>query len=189
MQLLKLLLSDFCLFFGLYAVLSVLYRYVMMPLELLRTLIQICNQRALFMWHNIYLVVDHKPNFRVILIEYEDYKIKYELFCVYCERFSGVRHLIKNHILTNEIVFSIILSQVLGFNYTIAGDPNQLSARLLCHPGDSASDAAILQDFLGLFFAHFFLWSDSCGTMAFEVHSLCDSFSENMVNFSAFLLN
>jgi len=43
---------DFCLFFGLYAALSVFYR--------------------------------------VILIDYEDHKIKYELFCVYCERFSGV---------------------------------------------------------------------------------------------------
>jgi len=28
--------------------------------------------------------------YRFILIEYEDHKIKYELFCVYCERFSGV---------------------------------------------------------------------------------------------------
>jgi len=28
--------------------------------------------------------------YRLILNEYEDYKIKYELFCVYCERFSGV---------------------------------------------------------------------------------------------------
>jgi len=51
-SLFKQIWPDFCLFFGLYAVLSVLYR--------------------------------------VILIEYEDHKIKYELFCVYCERFSGV---------------------------------------------------------------------------------------------------
>ena len=36
------------------------------------------------------------------MIEYEDYKIKYELFCVYCERFSGVGYSIKNHILKNE---------------------------------------------------------------------------------------
>jgi len=28
--------------------------------------------------------------YRFILLEYEDYKIKYELFCVYCERFSGL---------------------------------------------------------------------------------------------------
>jgi len=51
-SLFKQIWPDFCLFFGLYAVLSVIYR--------------------------------------LILIEYEDYKIKYELFCVYCERFSGV---------------------------------------------------------------------------------------------------
>ena len=34
--------------------------------------------------------------FRVILVEYEyeDHKIKYELFCVYCERFSRVMRVI-----------------------------------------------------------------------------------------------
>ena len=32
--------------------------------------------------------------FRVILVEYEEHKIKYELFCVYCERFSRVMKII-----------------------------------------------------------------------------------------------
>jgi len=53
-SLFKQIWPDFCLFFGLYSILSVMYRVILVEYE------------------------------------YEDHKIKYELFCVYCERFSRV---------------------------------------------------------------------------------------------------
>ena len=88
---------------------------------------------------------DHRLNFRVILIEYEDYKIKYELFCVYCERFSGVRNSIKNRILKNEtknlsfpILQHIPISFLLGFYVT------QVTS-------------SIFRIFKGFFWLHFFV--------------------------------
>ena len=65
-----------------------------------------CQVTALFMWYHIYKAVYHKLNFRVILIDYEDHKIKYELFCVYCERFSGVKYSIENNVLKKENWFN-----------------------------------------------------------------------------------
>ena len=98
-----------------------------------------------------------KLNFRVILIENEDYKIKYELFCVYCERFSGVRYSIK------ESYFD----RLMFFSYSAAYS-NQLSARLLCHPGDFIlwQDKKNWVQFFGF---SLFCWSDSCGALLMEL--------------------
>ena len=104
--------SDFCLFFGLYSILSVLYRYmcIITPLKKLITI------------------------FRVILVEYEEHKIKYELFCVYCERFSRVMKIINRISYKYKyIIFDtpdMIMKGLFSPDYS-----NCFSAGFLCHTG------------------------------------------------------
>ena len=64
--------------------------------------------------------------FRVILVEYEyeEHKIRYELFCVYCERFSGVRHINMSMVYGYEKYLQLVpISFLLGFYVTQVSHP------------------------------------------------------------------
>ena len=72
--------------------------------------------------------------FRVILVEYEEHKIKYELFCVYCERFSRVMKIINRiSYKYKNIMFDtpdMIMKGLFSPDYS-----NCFSAGFLCHTG------------------------------------------------------
>ena len=72
--------------------------------------------------------------FRVILVEYEEHKIKYELFCVYCERFSRVTKII-NRISHkyNYITFDTL--EMIRKGFFSPDYSNCFSAGFLCHTG------------------------------------------------------
>ena len=72
--------------------------------------------------------------FRVILVEYEEHKIKYELFCVYCERFSRVMKIInrisyKYKYITFDTAEKI-MKRIFSPDYS-----NCFSTGFLCHTG------------------------------------------------------
>ena len=105
---------DFCLFFGLYSILSVLYRYMC-----------IVHNNT---FEKMIIIL------RVILVEYEEHKIKYELFCVYCERFSRVTKII-NRISHkyNYITFDTL--EMIRKGFFSPDYSNCFSAGFLCHTG------------------------------------------------------